>query len=137
MTHPDCFDFWKYNRTEGNPDLGHYQMLPYGHGESYAQDVGYNVFNPAPTYGGMAPQSGYSSMPAPPTQSYGAPQNVQQAPTFAPTHVPPQPTLAPQPAPSQAPGPQAYRGMTRGPIQQASGVRGVPRSTGVRPANYR
>ncbi|WP_197453396.1 type II and III secretion system protein family protein [Caulifigura coniformis] len=140
VTHPDCYDFWKYNRTEGNPDLGHYQMLPYGHGESYAQDVGYNVFNPAPAPGGMAPQSGfaaggYQSMPAPPQNGgYAAPG---QGPVFAPSGVPPQPTMAPSPAPQQVgPGPQAYRGMNRGPVQQTAGVRGVPRQ-GVRPSYNR
>jgi pilus assembly protein CpaC len=157
VTHPDCFDFWKYNRTEGNPDLGHYQMLPYGHGESYAQDVGYNVYNPAPAPGGMAPQSafaggGYSSMPAPPANGGYAPAGPGQ--TFTPTNIPPQPTMAPGPAPvpqqqaapmpqpqaapmpqpQGAPGPQASRGMTRGPVQQTGGVRGVPRN-GIRP-NY-
>jgi len=137
VTHPDCYDFWKYNRTEGNPDLGHHQMLPYGHGQSYAEDVGYNVFNPAPVAGGMAPQSGfagngYQSMPAPPQNGgYAAPG---QGPVFAPTNVPPQPTMAPQ---QQAgPGPQAYRGGNRGPVQQTGGVRGVPRQ-GARPSYHR
>jgi pilus assembly protein CpaC len=163
VTHPDCFDFWKLNRTEGNPDLGHYQMLPYGHGEQHAQDVGYNVYNPGPAPGGMAPQSpfaaqGYQSMTAP-NGGYPAPGQGQ---VFAPTPVPPQPTMAPSPglgphpstAPSPVPGPQpqavpgpvpqavpgpgptAYRGMNRGPIQQTGGVRGVPRNAG-RPSYYR
>ncbi len=144
VTHPDCFDFWKYNRTEGNPDLGHYQMLPYGHGQPYAQDVGYNVFNPAPAFGGMAPQSGYAAnhynaMPQAPPAGGGYPAPYQ-SPVFAPTNVPPQPTMAPapqmQPQAAPTPGPQAYRGMPRGPVQQTSGVRGVPRN-GVRPTYYR
>jgi pilus assembly protein CpaC len=149
VTHPDCFDFWKYNRTEGNPDLGHHQMLPYGHGESYAQDVGYNVYNPGLSPGGIAPQSpfaanGYNSMPAPPVNGGYGPGH-----TFAPTNIPPQPTMAPPPGPAPpqqvapppqaaplGPGPQAYRGMTRGPVQQTGGVRGVPRN-GARPSYYR
>ena len=147
VTHPDCFDFWKYNRTEGNPDLGHYQMLPYGHGESYAQDVGYNVFNPAPAAGGMAPQSGYVNNYSAPPAHGGYPSGPAANPVFAPTNIPPQPTMAPGPGPApqqvaptpapgpqDAPGPQAYRGMPRGPVQQTGGVRGVPRN-GVRP-NY-
>ncbi len=142
VTHPDCYDFWKFNRTEGNPDLGHYQMLPYGHGQGYAQDVGYNVFNPAPVFGGMAPQSGYASggynaiPPAPPAG--GGHPGPQPAPGFAPSHASPQPTMAPTPAypPQPVTGPQAYRGLPSGGVQQTSGVRGVPR-TGTRPTYYR
>ena len=55
VTHPDDIDFYKLNRTEGNPDLGHYQLLPYGNGQGFAQDVGYNFYNPAPSDGQMSP----------------------------------------------------------------------------------
>lgn len=55
VTHPDDIDFYKLNRTEGNPDLGHYQLLPFGNGQGYAQDVGYNYYNPAPADGQMSP----------------------------------------------------------------------------------
>jgi len=54
VTHPDDIDFYKLNRLEGNPDLGHYQLLPFGNGQGYGQDVGYNFFNPEGT-GGIAP----------------------------------------------------------------------------------
>jgi pilus assembly protein CpaC len=121
--------------------------MPYGHGQSYAQDVGYNVFNPAPALGGMAPQSGYASqgyhgMAPGPTGNAGYPGG-NHSPMYAPAGVSPQPTMAPPPAPQPqaqpqpGPGPQGYRPSNRGPIQQASGVRGVPRSTGIRPNNYR
>src|SRR5690606_5400253 len=56
VTHPDDIDLYKYSRTEGNPDMGHYQLLPYGNGQGFGQDVGYNFFNPAPVDGRLAPQ---------------------------------------------------------------------------------
>lgn len=57
VTHPDDVDFYKLNRTEGNPDLGHYQLLPFGNGQGYAQNVGYNLYNPAPADGQMSPMA--------------------------------------------------------------------------------
>lgn len=51
VTHPDDFDFFKYNRIEGNPDLGHYQLLPFGNGQGPAHDVGHNFYNPNPADG--------------------------------------------------------------------------------------
>jgi pilus assembly protein CpaC len=65
VTHPDDIDFYKLNRTEGNPDLGHYQLLPFGNGQGYAQDVGYNFYNPAPADGQMSPMAtgGFTGMP--------------------------------------------------------------------------
>jgi len=75
-THPNDFDLFKYNRTEGNPDLGNYQLLPYGNGQGYGQDVGYNFFNPTPADGQLAPvptggaqgplpQGAYGTQPVP------------------------------------------------------------------------
>ncbi len=55
VTHPDDVDFYKLNRTEGNPDLGHYQLLPFGNGQGYAQNVGYNIYNPRPADGQLSP----------------------------------------------------------------------------------
>jgi pilus assembly protein CpaC len=55
VTHPDDIDFYHLNRTEGAPDLGHYQLLPIGNGQGYAQDVGYNFYNPAPVDGQLGP----------------------------------------------------------------------------------
>lgn len=162
VTHPDCYDFYKYNRTEGNPDLGHYQMLPYGHGQGYAQDVGYNVFNPAPAIGagpgqpaGVPMQGGYSAPYAqggyvgghsaqPGTGVPYAPPAAQQPGAYgqyptqgAPAYAPPAGQIGPQPTPAAtAPpmngGPQAYMPAGRGAIQQTSGVRGVPRASGTR-----
>ena len=57
VTHPDDFDFYKYNRIEGNPDLGHYQLLPFGNGQGPAHDVGHNFYNPGPADGQIAPQA--------------------------------------------------------------------------------
>lgn len=64
VTHPDDFDFFKYNRIEGNPDLGHYQLLPFGNGQGPAHDVGHNFYNPNPADGQIAPQAtGGGNMP--------------------------------------------------------------------------
>ncbi|MBX3443187.1 MAG: pilus assembly protein N-terminal domain-containing protein [Planctomyces sp.] len=177
VTHPDCYDFCKYNRTEGNPDLGHYQLLPYGHGQAYAEDAGYNVFNPAPavSYGrndlsgmqgygpanaggwsgnggaqygnpasqpyGAAPPAGYGPAPG----GHGAPQGGYGPPPagygpppagYGPTPYGNGPTPAPAPLPqNQYPGgaePQTYRHSAAPSVQQASGVRGVPRPSGTR-----
>ena len=46
VTHPDDFDFYKFNRTEGNPDLSHYRLLPYGNGNGYGENVGFGFHNP-------------------------------------------------------------------------------------------
>ena len=83
VTHPNDIDFYKYNRTEGNPDMGNYQLLPYGNGQGYGQDVGYNFYNPVP----------HDSQYAQPT-----PQPVNQQPQFQPQPhqqqpVPPQPQI--------------------------------------------
>ena len=66
-THPNDIDFYKYNRTEGNPDMGNYQLLPYGNGQGYGQDVGYNFYQPAPN----GPQL---------TPGYGVPVDQRQRP---------------------------------------------------------
>jgi pilus assembly protein CpaC len=135
-THPNDCDFYKYNRIEGNPDLGNYQLLPYGNGQGYGQDVGYNFFNPqgspqlAPgatggaqgpyqngAYTGGAPPAvqspaGGGAYPAPPAQGgYGMPQPPQQQQGYAPPGqggygMPPQPGYG-TPVP-QAPPVQGY-----------------------------
>ncbi|TWT56822.1 putative type II secretion system protein D precursor [Thalassoglobus neptunius] len=48
VTHPNDHDLYKYNRIEGNPDMGNYEILPYGNGQGYGQDVGYNFYQPSP-----------------------------------------------------------------------------------------
>jgi pilus assembly protein CpaC len=105
VTHPDDFDFYKLNRTEGNPDLGHYQLLPYGNGQGYAQDVGYNYYNPAPTGGGLGPAAngGTAGGMAGVMQAYPAPvySGGYVPPQGAPATVP----MMPQSQPGMMPGP--------------------------------
>lgn len=48
VVHPNDCDLYKYNRTEGTPDRGVYQLPPYGHNGGIGQEVGYTQFNPAP-----------------------------------------------------------------------------------------
>jgi pilus assembly protein CpaC len=112
VTHPDDFDFCKYNRIEGNPDLGNYQLLPYGNEQGYAQDVGYNYFNappadlqiqPAPTIYQSQPMYGTTPyMPAQPMPVQQSPNQYQPAPGYpqGPQYqttppVAPMPQLAP------------------------------------------
>ncbi len=114
LTHPDDFDLCRFNRIEGNPDLGHYQLLPYGNGQGYAQDAGYNIHNPAPVDAQISPmatgqypgmmQPGYG---APPGGYYGGggggggayPMNPGYAPPTYPAPGYPAPTYPPQPYP--------------------------------------
>ncbi|CAK9011757.1 Uncharacterized protein y4xJ, partial [Durusdinium trenchii] len=74
VTHPDDIDLFKFNRIEGNPDMGHYHLLPYGNGQGFGQDAGYNFFNPGPVDGQLMPEptgaaSGIGTQPAP---NYGS-----------------------------------------------------------------
>ena len=57
VTHPDDIDFFKLNRIEGQPDLGHYQLLPFGNGQGPAHDVGHNFYNPANAENQISPQA--------------------------------------------------------------------------------
>ena len=121
VTHPDDMDFYKLNMTEGEPNLGHHQLLPFGNGQGYAHDVGYNIYNPAPMDGGLDPiatgggYTGYGDFqvggrqlsvdPYASAQTYAPFQG--QYPTTMP-HVAPmmqQPTPAYQQAPIYTPGP--------------------------------
>lgn len=88
VTHPNDVDLLKYNRIEGNPDLGVYQLLPYGNGQGFGKDVGYNFFNPAPVDGrlnpaqtgggtGPLPNGNFGTMPGQP--QYGRPPAVPPA----------------------------------------------------------
>ena len=102
-THPDDIDLYKYNRIEGNPDLGNYQLLPYGNGQGFGQDVGYNFYNPAPVDGQLSPSPTAGApigngreIPVDPYNGFQGQQNYQQ--------VFPQPT--PQPAPPSYGQPQ-------------------------------
>ena len=107
VKHPDDIDFFKLNRIEGNPDLGHYQLLPFGNGQGPAHDVGHNFYNPQPTGGQISPQATGSGGPV-----YGQPT----APVYPSG---PQPTYGPEPNPAPQPVSQtAPRGQS---IRQASG----------------
>jgi len=150
VTHPDDFDFCKYNRIEGNPDLGHYQLLPYGNGQGYAQDMGYNFYAPPPVdqqihpapAGVYAPQPGYGAPYSPMPTAPGSPTTTPyesmspagvgtgvppQAPGAAPTYQVEPPTgTAPQLTPP-APGPQSSRlSQPSRTIQQTSGEAPAP-----------
>ncbi len=77
VTHPDDVDFCKFNRTEGNPDLGHYRLLPFGNGQGYAENRGYNIHNPAPADGHYMPEgtgaTQWGQTVQPPVGNYGSP----------------------------------------------------------------
>lgn len=103
VTHPDDFDFYKYNRIEGNPDLGHYQLLPFGNGQGPAHDVGHNFYNPAPGDHQLSPAG----------SGYGAPAGT------APMQMQSQPTIPTYPTPNYSTGARVAPEPT--PIQQTSG----------------
>ena len=101
VTHPNDWDLFKYNRIEGNPDLGNYELLPYGNGQGYAQDAGYNYYNgppvdqqiyPAPA-GIYAPRPGvgYPAGPGYGNPPPAAPPQMNHAPGAVPQLTPPAP----------------------------------------------
>ena len=49
VTHPNDTELYRYGMTEGPPDQSVYQLAPYGRGNGYGENVGYQVFNPAPS----------------------------------------------------------------------------------------
>jgi pilus assembly protein CpaC len=139
VTHPDDIDFCKLNRTEGNPDLGHYQLLPYGNGQGYAHNVGYNYYNPAPAGGSIGPAAtgGQYGAPAP---GYGGYQQAPPAgymPAPAPQGNPlmPQPQYAPLPSSGPEPTPadlSRFQPPYRGPVQPTGAQYPGPQSQGFR-----
>ncbi|MCA9077010.1 MAG: pilus assembly protein N-terminal domain-containing protein [Planctomycetaceae bacterium] len=103
VTHPDDFDFYKLNRTEGNPDLSHYRLLPYGNGNGYGENVGFGFHNPDYNQGGAVMQDyGQPMMDGGQINSYPAPQ------------MQPNPQMQPAPV-------MGANGQPRGSIQQTSG----------------
>ncbi len=151
VTHPDDIDFYKFNRTEGNPDLSHYHLLPYGNGQGYGENAGYNFYNPAQA-GGLSPQpagGGYSAPMMPgaqpgygpqmgyPQQQIGYPQQqMQPIPMGMPMG---QNQYQQQPQQQQYSQQNQYQHGYQGgqppqqqPIQQASGVRVNPQATNYR-----
>ncbi len=99
VTYPGDHEFFWYNRIEGTPDTGHYQVPPYGSG-SNGTNVGYQHFNPGPASPSYGPQP---VGPQPGGMNQGGPnQGVQPAPGgySVPQHAyPPTPGPA-QPRPS-------------------------------------
>lgn len=94
VTHPTDHEFYKYNRIEGNPDLGHYQLLPFGNGQGPAHDVGHNFYNPQPADSQLTPAGTGYGVPA-----GSAPMQLQSQPG-----VPAYQTgarVAPEPTPIQ------------------------------------
>ncbi len=118
VTHPDDFDLYKFNRTEGNPDLGHYRLLPYGNGNGYGENAGYGYHNPDYRSGGY-PQSGVIG------QDAYAPQLPMDAPSGQPI---------PQSLPSQAVpgGPQASPVVPPAPAAPPETGQYIPRRSVIR-----
>ncbi len=128
-THPDNIDFFKLNRIEGNPDMANYQLLPYGNGQGYGQDVGYNFYNPAPQGGPIQPArftdaAGYSNGGGVMQGGYGQPMYQgmpqQQSVPLNPYQMQPQGGYYPQQgmiqptgATQQVPQQSTYRGAVR------------------------
>ncbi len=109
VKHPDDIDFFKLNRIEGQPDLGHYQLLPFGNGQGPAHDVGHNFYNPANANGQISPQAtGGGSIQGGQMQMQSQPNTpiYQSGPGMAPSY-------GPQPVPQLYPNGQ--------PITQTSG----------------
>jgi pilus assembly protein CpaC len=148
VTHPDDFDFCKFNRIEGNPDLGDYRLLPFGNGQGYAENRGYNIHNPAPADGQYMPQGtgaaqwgqtvqppiGNYNSPFPPSSPYGdayaSPVMPQESMPFPGN--PQQPIYSTpqyQPAPQYQNGPQ-YPNPAPAPMTSPeAGGQGAPATT--------
>jgi pilus assembly protein CpaC len=154
VTHPDDFDFYKFNRIEGNPDLGHYRLLPFGNAQGYAENRGYNIHNPAPHDGQYMPQGtgaaqwgqtvqppiGNYNSPFPASNPYGdayaspvMPQGMMPPGAMQPQMNPQQPIYSsPQysnPAPIPMTNPEAG-------VQQAPPTTYYGQGTPVRSASY-
>lgn len=114
VTHPDDFDLYKLNRIEGNPDLSHYQLLPYGNGSGYGENAGFGFHNPD-----------YNQM--------GGHGYIQQGDYNVPNYSQPLMDggqMNSYPAPSMQPTP-AMGATARGPsvIQQTSGQQTKPQTS--------
>ncbi len=118
VTHPTDLELFSCGMTEGAPDMGVYQLAPYGSASGGALEVGYSRFNPYPTPPVYSPMpsrfgpGGYrggpvggATTPGWPTQpTYPAtPQTSPQLPS-APRTGPP---LAPVPE-TAPPGSSAF-----------------------------
>ncbi|MEX1096659.1 MAG: pilus assembly protein N-terminal domain-containing protein [Planctomycetales bacterium] len=134
VTHPDDHSLYFRAMTQGPPDVGYYQLAPYGSGNGRGIDVGYSLFNPAPAspqyapvptnpYGAAMPGgAGYGPAqqfgPAPGGSTPGGPAYGQPAPGYgpaAPGYGQPVPNYG-QPGPFQSPGnPSPYDGIQPAP----------------------
>lgn len=134
VTHPQDHEFYKYNMTEGMPDMGYYQLPPYGSG-SVGTNVGYQHFNPGPANSMNSPAptnpngSGFSS----PTPAAGP---IPYGPASA---VPPA-TPAPLPNDRRPPASGYGPGAMRMPPNNSAGAAGwtsptAPQQT-IMPSNY-
>ncbi len=66
VTHPNDSELYHHAMTEGAPDTGYYQLAPYGGGAGQGVNVGYRLFNPAPS------SPIYSPVPTDPNGNIGA-----------------------------------------------------------------
>lgn len=129
VTHPDDIDFYRHNRIEGNPDLGNYQLLPFGNGQGHGQDVGFNFYNPPPASEQIAPANGsiptgvpygqpqyqqpYPQQPYPQQPQYQQVDPQQSQPQQLPPAVPPADNQNPTPPVPAPPVPAAARNYLR------------------------
>jgi pilus assembly protein CpaC len=144
VTHPDDFDLYKLNRTEGNPDLSHYRLLPYGNGQGYGENAGFGYHNPPYDYGanatrvdtGMMNYSGEGAYPqgeVPPAYQGFPGQPGLPMPSQQGYPVPAPPMSAPEPTPATG-----FSGGGRYPAPQYSIQQTGGQQTGSRlsPANW-
>ncbi len=91
VTHPMDQEFYKHNMTEGSPDMGYYQLPPYGSG-AVGTNVGYQHFNPGPA------NSMYSPQPTNPNGTgFSSPTPMQGGIPSGPATAVPPATLPPVP----------------------------------------
>lgn len=129
VTHPTDVEFYHYNMTEGAPDMGVYQLAPYGNGVGRGEDVGYHYFNPAPATPQYAPVPSANTDPQAQPQLQTQPQyQPQQSPSQqSPTYMYPQPAQQ-QPMRGSVPQtpaivqPMSYQGQ-QGAVQPANATR--------------
>ncbi len=65
VTHPIDEELYCHAMTEGAPDLGVYQLPPYGTGGGGPVNVGYSRFNPAPNPPAYSPMPATGAAPSP------------------------------------------------------------------------
>ena len=134
VTRPTQHEFWKYNRTEGSPDLGYYHLPPHGSG-SVGTNVDYQHFNPSP--------AGSMQQPVPTnpnSNARGITPGAGPGPTYGPPPAPPAygppPGLSPTPA-RLSPVPQSStNGQRPGSPRYSNQVMLPGGNSGVRQTGY-